>query len=129
MSRLPRGWATARIEDLIDPSGVFRDGDWVESKDQDPSGAVRLIQLADIGQGWFRDRSNRFLTPEKAKELNCTLLEQGDVLVARMPEPLGRACVYPDVGQSSVTVVDVCVMRPGPRGAEPRWLMWWLNTR
>ena len=29
-------------------NGLFSDGDWVESKDQDPEGDIRLIQLADI---------------------------------------------------------------------------------
>ena len=35
--------------------GLFIDGDWVETKDQDPDGDVRLIQLADLGDGVFRD--------------------------------------------------------------------------
>ncbi|ANO14592.1 hypothetical protein BAB77_12585 [Mycobacteroides abscessus] len=98
------------LADLLS-DGLFVDGDWVESKDQDPDGDVRLIQLADVGDGVFRDRSSRFLTSEKAKELRCTFLEPGDVLVARMPEPLGRACIFPGVGQPAVTAVDVCIIR------------------
>lgn len=43
---LPNGWGTATISDLIGREGVFCDGDWMESKDQDPNGDVRLIQLA-----------------------------------------------------------------------------------
>ena len=50
---------TRTIPDLITSDGVFSDGDWIESKDQDPNGDVRLIQLADIGVGEFRNRSNR----------------------------------------------------------------------
>lgn len=68
--------------------GLFVDGDWVETKDQDPNGQVRLIQLADIGDGVFRNRSSRFLTIDKANKLGCTFLQAGDVLVARMPEPV-----------------------------------------
>src|SRR5262245_32353087 len=62
--------------------GLYADGDWVETKDQDPQGEARLIQLADVGDGVFRNRSARFLTLVKAKELGCTFLEPGDVLVA-----------------------------------------------
>ena len=40
---LPDGWATATIGELIAPGGIFIDGDWVESKDQDPLGEVRLF--------------------------------------------------------------------------------------
>lgn len=115
------------LADLLG-DGVFTDGDWVESKDQDPDGDVRLIQLADVGEGVFRNRSSRFLTLAKAKELRCTFLEPGDVLVARMPEPLGRACIFPGVGQPAVTVVDVCVVRPRPDQARPEWLVKAINA-
>jgi type I restriction enzyme S subunit len=82
-SSLPRGWIRATIGNLVAGAGVFCDGDWVESEDQDPTGDVRLIQLADVGDGEYRDRSSRFLTSEKARKLSCTFLEKGDVLIAR----------------------------------------------
>jgi type I restriction enzyme, S subunit len=103
--------------------GLFVDGDWVETEDQDPDGDVRLIQLADVGDGFFRDRSSRFLTMAKAKALRCTFLEPGDILVARMPEPLGRACIFPGVGQPAVTTVDVCILRPNPARIRADWLV------
>jgi type I restriction enzyme S subunit len=107
---------------------VFIDGDWVESVDQDPNGDVRLIQLADVGDGVYRDRSERFLTRAKAKELGCTFLERGDVLIARMPDPLGRACIFPGDDKAAVTVVDVCIVRTGKGGADHRWLMHFINA-
>lgn len=115
------------LADLLS-DGLFVDGDWVESKDQDPDGDVRLIQLADVGDGVFRDRSSRFLTSAKAKELRCTLLEPGDILVARMPEPLGRACIFPGVGKPAVTVVDVCIIRTNPKKVQPEWLVSAINS-
>ena len=126
--QLPDGWTKATLRQIISSEGVFSDGDWVESKDQDPDGNVRLIQLADIGDGFYRDRSNRFLTSDKAKELNCTFLQKGDVLVARMPDPLGRACIFPGDEKKSVTVVDVCIVRTGLGESNHRWLMHWINT-
>jgi type I restriction enzyme S subunit len=94
--KLPEGWCFATIEEIIDyNTGVFKDGDWVESKDQDPKGEVRLIQLADIGDGEFLNRSNRYMSSMKADKLGCTYLCKGDLLIARMPEPLGRACIFP----------------------------------
>ena len=48
-AELPEGWGKATIPDLIAADGLFSDGDWVESKDQDRPGVVRLIQLADVG--------------------------------------------------------------------------------
>jgi type I restriction enzyme, S subunit len=128
VTKLPTAWSQAVLSQLIGPSGVFSDGDWIETKDQDPAGDVRLVQLADVGDGEYRNRSSRFLTLTKARELACTFLEPGDILVARMPDPLGRACIFPGDPKRSVTAVDVCIIRPGPGGVNPRWLMWMLNA-
>ena len=69
--KLPEGLSFATIDEVIDYStGLFKDGDWIESKDQDPNGEVRLIQLADVGDGDFLNRSNRFMNSEKSQELN-----------------------------------------------------------
>ncbi len=126
---LPAGWATCTITQLVPYNGTFTDGDWVESKDQDPDGDVRLIQLADVGDGHFIDKSNRFLTKAKAYELNCTFLKNGDVLIARMPAPLGRACLFPfDGNEKFVTVVDVCVVRLGDSSADSKFLMYAINS-
>ena len=125
---LPPGWATVEIQNLITPEGVFVDGDWVESKDQDPDGDVRLIQLADIGEGVFLDKSARFLTSASAAELRCTFLKKGDVLIARMPDPLGRACIFPLEGDDRfVTVVDVCIIRTSPDLASSEFLTSAIN--
>lgn len=127
-NELPEGWRLSTIADLVGKEGVFVDGDWVESKDQDPNGDVRLIQLADIGDGIYRDKSARFLTNQKAIALNCTFLEQGDVLIARMPDSLGRTCIFPGDSRRAVTVVDVAVVRSRDGDFNHRWLMYFANA-
>jgi type I restriction enzyme, S subunit len=129
MTSLPCGWKYAVIDDILPARGIFKDGDWVESKDQDPNGNIRLIQLADIGDGYFVNKSSRFLTREKALELRCTFLEKGDLLVARMPDPLGRCCIFPfDRKESYVTVVDICVIRLKDDSIDHKYLMYLINS-
>jgi type I restriction enzyme S subunit len=108
---IPESWGVLNLSDLAGAHGVFVDGDWVESKDQDPKGDVRLTQLADVGVGHFRDRSSRFMRRDVAERLNCTYLAPGDILIARMPDPLGRACIFPGDPMPCVTVVDVAILR------------------
>jgi len=104
-------WKMVRLEDLTE-DGFMIDGDWIESKDQDPSGDIRILQLADIGDGYFINKSNRFINRETSAKLRCTFLKKNDILIARMPDPLGRACLFPFEAENSyVTVVDVCIMR------------------
>ena len=116
------------LADITGTQGVFLDGDWVESKDQDPQGEVRLIQLADIGINKFINKSSRFLNLPTANRLRCTFLQADDILLARMPDPIGRACLFPQIEQRCVTVVDVCIIRPDRNLMWPKWLMYKLNT-
>jgi len=122
-----RDWRIETISE-IGEGGLFVDGDWVETKDQDPDGTVRLTQLADVGVAKFRDRSDRWMREDQAAALGCTFIRPGDVLIARMPEPLGRACIVPaSIGQA-VTAVDVAVLRVAREDVDPRFVMWALNS-
>lgn len=125
----PKSWAKTELKNLVTSDGLFKDGDWIESKDQDPNGEVRLIQLADIGDNFFIDKSNRFLTHNKAIELNCNFIKNGDILIARMPEPLGRACIFPlDGTEKYVTVVDVAILRTNDDVINNKWLIYFINS-
>ena len=112
---------------LVSEDGLFSDGDWIEKKDQDINGRVRLIQLADIGDGYFKDKSSRYVTEDTASRLNCTFLEQGDILIARLPDPLGRACIFPLKGQY-ITAVDIAILRIKNRLYNPRYIMYLINS-
>lgn len=128
-NHFPNEWVISSLDNVISSEGFISDGDWVESKDQNSDGSVRLIQLADIGDGEFKNKSERFMTPEKVVDLNCTYLAPDDVLVARMPDPLGRACIFPSVEQSAVTVVDVCIIRTANSSAiQSEVLKYWINS-
>jgi len=125
-SVVPEGWQISSVEDLLTPDCLFSDGDWVESKDQDPAGTNRLLQLADIGDGRFVNKSNRFMNDEQFTRLNCTQLQEGDVLIARMPEPIGRACILPRLDNRLATVVDIAILRPS--AVDSYWLMSVINS-
>ena len=36
--QVPEGWAVTSISEITNHDSLFSDGDWVESKDQDPEG-------------------------------------------------------------------------------------------
>ena len=127
--QIPNGWTLIRLPLVAGDNGIFCDGDWIESKDQDKDGEIRLIQLADIGDGEFRDKSDRHLTRERAIELNCSFLEGGDILIARMPEPLGRACIFPlKEANKYVTAVDVCILRVDRQVAYGKFICYIVNS-
>lgn len=119
-------WDERMLEELS--SQPIIDGDWIESKDQDPSGDIRLLQLADIGEGFFKDKSQRFINNDTFKRLNCTPLEKDDVLIARLPDPIGRACLFPELSQKCITVVDVAIVKVERKVILPEYLVMLMNS-
>lgn len=117
----------ATLNDIVQADGLFCDGDWIEKKDQNPNGSVRLIQLADIGDGIFKDKSSKFVTEDTAERLHCTFLEKGDILIARLPDPLGRACIFPLSGKY-ITAVDVAILRIHNPKIDSRFVMHMINS-
>lgn len=127
ITELPKAWRWESLAEL-GVGGLFVDGAWVESKDQDPSGTVRLTQLADVGAAHFRDRSNRWLLEDQAERLSCTRLQPMDILIARMPDPIARACLVPNDIGAAVTVVDVAILRVKRPDIDARYVMWAINS-
>ena len=119
-------WVHPRGRDAIASilkNSHFFDGDWIESKDQSDSG-IRLLQLADIGVGIFVDKSNRFVSEPTFNRLKCNELFEGDILISRMADPIGRSCILPNLNVRTITVVDVCVLRlsESEKVNAPYWL-------
>ena len=99
------------LSDLCD---VFMDGDWIESKDQSDFG-IRLIQTGNVGNGVFKDKGDkaRYISQETFDRLNCTEIYAGDILVSRLPDPVGRSCIVPRGLGKCITAVDCTIIRLG----------------
>lgn len=91
---------------------VFADGDWIESKDQANEG-IRLIQTGNIGNAEYinKDERARFISDETFDRLSCTEVFPGDVLISRLPDPIARCCIVPNIGQRAITAVDCTIVR------------------
>ena len=107
------GW---QIKPLAELCEVFSDGDWVESKDQSSNG-IRLIQTGNVGEGVFKDRAEkaRYISEATLKRLRCSEIFEGDCLISRLPDPVGRSCILPDTGERMITAVDCTVVRFKPK--------------
>ena len=115
-----------RLEDLCE---LFADGDWIETKDQSPSG-LRLIQTGNIGIGEFKDRVERarFVSEPTFKRLRCTEIFEGDCLVSRLPDPVGRSCVLPPTGERMITAVDCTIIRFKRNLVEPKYFHYFAQS-
>ena len=106
---LQNGWIWGRIKDVYNYIG---DGDWIESKDQSTSG-IRLLQTGNIGFGSFKDKKDNYhyINEETFIKLNCNEIFPGDILISRLPEPVGRSCIIPEIPTRLITAVDCTILR------------------
>lgn len=102
-------WKSLQLKDACT---VFTDGDWIESRHQSEIG-IRLVQTGNIGFGFFKNKEDksRFISEETFKELKCTEIIPGDLLISRLPDPVGKSCIIPDLNIRMITGVDCTIVR------------------
>ena len=106
---IPPSWKWTTIKNIVNYIG---DGDWIESKDQSDKG-IRLIQTGNIGFGTFKDKEGKYhyISENTFSSLGCNEIFEGDILISRLPEPVGRACILPKVPERMITAVDCTIIR------------------
>ncbi|KAA3648586.1 MAG: restriction endonuclease subunit M/S [Bacteroidetes bacterium] len=114
------------IGELVD---LIKDGDWIESKDQSESG-IRLIQTGNVGIGEYKDKDDkaRFIDEDTFKRLNCTEIFPNDVLVSRLPDPVGRACLVPNLNIKMITAVDCSIIRFNQKKILPNLFVYYTKS-
>ena len=118
---MKQGWEVKTIENVC---SFFGDGDWIESKDQSTDG-VRLVQTGNVGAGFFKDRGEkaRYVSQDTFERLRCTEIIEGDCLISRLPDPVGRGCILPNTGEKMITAVDCTIIRFDKNRILPNWFV------
>ena len=112
LGKIPEDWGVSRIKDTASNKyKSFVDGDWIESNFITEDG-IRLIQTGNIGVGKYREQGYRYISDRTFKTLNCTEVFENDILICRLAEPVGRACLAPKMEVRMITSVDVCILKP-----------------
>ena len=112
---------------LKEVSVLFADGDWIESKDQASDG-IRLIQTGNVGFGVYIDKTQnaKYISETTFHRLNCLEIYDGDILISRLPEPAGRACLLPKSTERRITAVDCTVIRTDSSVIDRNYLLQFL---
>lgn len=93
-------WEEKKLGDLADKEvkwsftgGPF--GSNLKAEDYTTKG-IRIIQLQNIGDGEFHDEYKIYTSIEKADELLSCNIYAGEIILSKMGDPVGRACIIPD---------------------------------
>ena len=103
-------WDYYRIDIIADHNikwsftgGPF--GSNLKSSDYSQDG-IRIIQLQNIGDGYFIDNYKVFTTFEKADELLSCNIYPGDIILSKMGDPVARACIIPPLNERYLMCSD-----------------------
>ena len=115
-----------KLEDIC---SVFTDGDWIESKDQADKG-IRLIQTGNVGEGIYleKEAKAKYISTDTFEKLKCTEIFSGDILVSRLPEPVGRACIIPEKSERMITAVDCTICRVNESLVSKEYLCYFMRS-
>ena len=126
--RVPAHWAVTVVKRTATPeANAFTDGDWIEAPFVTDAG-IRLLQTGNIGIGRFKEQGFRYVSESTFRELGCTEVRPGDVLICRLDGPVGRACLAPDLGCRMITSVDNAILRPS-REFDAGFLVYVLSSQ
>jgi type I restriction enzyme S subunit len=67
---------------------------------------IRIIQLQNIGDGEFNDEYKIYTSEKKADELLSSNIYSGEIILSKMGDPVGRACIIPDFLKRSIMASD-----------------------
>ena len=124
---MKEGWTYKKIKEVCTS---VTDGDWIEKKDQSQSG-IRLIQTGNIGVGEFipKDDSHRYISEDTFNRLKCTEIFEGDILISRLPNPLGRSCILPKLDTKCITAVDCSILRTKSDELLPKFFVYYTQSQ
>ncbi len=109
LPELPVGWVWATPDQLAATEkyslaiGPF--GSNLKVSDYRENG-VPLVFVRNIRSGIFDGAGTHYVTMEKAEELHAHKIIGGDVLITKMGEPPGDACLYPDSRPTAIITAD-----------------------
>lgn len=111
-------------------SNSFVDGPFGSNlkSDEYTTEGVRLIQLQNIGDGEWIDDNKIFTSEKKYQELKRHAAFPGDIAIAKMADPIARACMIPPVSDRFLVVADCIKLMPDLKKYYPKFIVYAINN-
>jgi type I restriction enzyme, S subunit len=124
-------WPKVKLSNLALPTdGSFVDGPFgsnLKAAEYITEG-VPIVRLQNIRPNHFLMKDIKFISPQKAAELSRHNYGPGDLVISKLGDPPGYACVVPIGAGSGIIVADVVRFRGNPELVDHRYLSYFLNS-
>ncbi len=88
---------------------------------------VRILQLQNLGDGNFINSNFIYTSEEKASSLSRCIVTQGDIVIAKMAEPLARAVLVPNYNDKYLIVADLMKLKVDSSRHIPHFIKNYIN--
>lgn len=139
IGRIPKEWEVVKLRDIAEKSSnSFVDGPFgsnLKVRDFTNSG-IPVIQLHNIGEGFFDDRDIKYISREKFNKLIRHETRPYDIVIAKIGDtqgdgrnPIARACIVPKKFDQYMIVADCVRLRPDINIVNPHFLQFAINSK
>jgi type I restriction enzyme S subunit len=90
---------------------------------------IPVIYSGDVKPHKFFRKSDKYVTEEKASQLNFCRVDSGDLLLAKVGDPPGDAAIYPYSIESGIVTQDVVRIKIDRRKAIPEYISLLINSQ
>jgi type I restriction enzyme S subunit len=90
---------------------------------------VRIIQLQNIGVGFFKDDYKIYTTEEKADQLFSCNIYPGDIIIAKMADPVARACIIPNEDKRYIMASDGIRLEVDTKKYNVKFMEYAINSK
>jgi type I restriction enzyme S subunit len=131
LGEIPSHWFLHRLKHLASSERYsFVDGPFgsdLKNEEYQDTG-VPLIQLNNIGVGTHLIQNTRYVSEEKANQLERHISRPGDIVIAKMAEPVARAAEVRDDFTKYVIVADCVRFAPNGTLVHVPFLVYTINS-
>jgi len=89
---------------------------------------VPIVRLQNIDEGRFVVKDMKYISRQKAKELSYHSFVNGDIVLAKLGDPIGKTCIIPDSFEDGIVVADVVRIRVDEGVVDKKYIMYALNS-
>lgn len=128
---LPTGWLEIELRDLFSlPSDDIVDGPFGSNlkASEYVSTGVPIARLQNIDRNRFIAKNIQYVTREKSEDLARHTFVPNDILITKLGDPLGKACLAPTTIEKGVLVADVVRARLTHEWVDRRFLCYQINS-
>ena len=124
------GWDLSSLIDLAREDSDIVGGPFgsnLKVSDYRTSG-IPIIRLQNIDRNKFINKNIKYISQEKANELRYHSFRAGDVVLAKLGDPIGKTCMIPDYLREGIVTADIVRIRTIPEKTHKEFIVYALNS-